>query len=97
MDHKQFPPIYGNPFLTSPMVLSCFEFVCLTDSVRASGDLRLQRIQQIARMNPVIYEDNPTLIQEFKDLLFETCTFVDNWNDDSITPTKYRLYCDGVV
>ena len=33
LDHKQLPPIDGKHFLVSPMVLSCFEFVCLSESV----------------------------------------------------------------
>ena len=92
LDHKQLQPIDGKPFLVSPMVLSCFKFVSLTESVRASGDHNLQRIQKIARMNPDMYDRNPDLISEFKDLLSSTCTFVDNWNDDIISPTTYRLY-----
>ena len=59
LDHKQLPPINGKPFLVSPMVLSCFEFICLTESMRESGDHNLQRIQQIARMNPTMYDQNP--------------------------------------
>ena len=27
LDHKQLQPINGKPFLVSPMVLSCFEFI----------------------------------------------------------------------
>ena len=56
LDQKQLPPIEGKPFLVSPMILSCFEFILLNESVRASGDPSLQRIQQIARMNPKMYE-----------------------------------------
>ena len=92
LDHKQLQPIEGRPFLVSPMVLSCFKFVSLTESVRASGDLNLQRIQNIARMNPDMYDSNPEIITEFKALLSSSCTFVDNWNDDIISPTTYRLY-----
>ena len=92
LDHKQLQPINGRPFLTSPMVISCFDFVCLKESVRASGDINLQRIQQIARMNPSEYKKNPQLISEFKELISSTCTFVDNWNHEIITPTTYRLY-----
>ena len=92
LDHKQLQPINGKPFLVSPMVLTCFKFISLSESVRASGDIPLQRIQYIARMHPQHYEDNPSLISEFKDILLSTCTFVDNWDDDSISPTTYRLY-----
>ena len=92
LDHKQLPPINGKPFLVTPIVLTCFKFIGLKESVRASADSNLQRIQQISRMNPRSYEENPCLITEFKELLSETCTFVDNWNDELITPTTYRLY-----
>ncbi len=92
LDHKQLQPINGKPFLVSPMVLTCFKFVSLSESVRASGDINLQRIQYIARMHPDKYEEDPRLISEFKDLLLSTCTFVDNWDDDIISPTTYRLY-----
>ena len=92
LDHKQLAPIDGSPFLVSPMILSCFEFVCLKESVRASGDPNLQRIQNIARMNPKEYQDDPGLIDEFKRLLLDTCTFVDSWNNELITPNTYRLY-----
>ena len=92
MDHKQLPPINGKPFLVSPMILSCFEFICLSESVRASGDQCLQRIQKIARMNPRMYDEHPKLILEFKSLLSTTCTFVDSWSDPVISPTTFRLY-----
>ena len=39
LDHKQLQPINGKPFLVSPMVLSCFKFVSMSESVRASGDI----------------------------------------------------------
>ena len=74
------------------MIISCFEFVCLKRSVRASGDINLQRIQEIARMNPRAYVENPELISEFKELLSVTCTFVNSWNSEVITPSTYRLY-----
>ena len=51
LDHKQLAPIDGFPILTSPLVISCFEFISLTESVRESGDVNLQRIQNLARMN----------------------------------------------
>ena len=92
LDHKQLPPIKGKPFLTSPHVLSCFEFIRLEESVRANSDSDLQRIQKIARFHPQKYIDDPTLITEFKILLSTTCTFVSDWKDPLITPTAYRLY-----
>jgi len=35
---------------------------------------------------------NPELLFEFKELLSSTCTFVDDWNNELITPTTYRLF-----
>ena len=49
LDHAQLQPIEGRPFLVSPMTLSCFTFIRLKESVRASGDVKLQRIQNIER------------------------------------------------
>ena len=43
-------------------------------------------------LNPVKYEEDESLIPEFKELLLNTCTFVDNWDSDAITPNTYRLY-----
>ncbi len=43
-------------------------------------------------MNPVMYEENSSLISEFKSFLSSTCTFLENGKDDIITPTTYRLY-----
>ena len=92
LDHKQLPPITGKPFLTSPHVLICFEFIQLEESVRANSDPDLQRIQKIARLHPQKYIDDPSLIPEFKRLLSSTCTFVNDWNDPIITPTTHRVY-----
>ena len=92
MDHKQLQAINGKPFLVSRMVLSCFEFVKISESVRASQDSNLQHIQHHAHMNPRKYDENPELISEFKSLLSSTCTFVDSWNDPIISPMTYRLY-----
>ena len=71
--------------------MSCFEFINMNDSVRESGDINLQRIQQIARLNPMKYEEYESLIPEFKELLLKTCTFVDNWYSNAISPNTYRL------
>ena len=47
LDHKQLAPVEGNPFLTTPHVFSCFEFLFLNYSVRSSQDPNHQRVQQI--------------------------------------------------
>ena len=52
MDHMQFNPIDGRPFLTSSHGISCFNMVRLQHSVRAHNDPGFQRFQQIARMHP---------------------------------------------
>ena len=66
LDHKQLPPITGKPFLVTPIVLTCFKFIGLKESVRESADSDLQRIQQSSRMNPRSYEETPCLITEFQ-------------------------------
>ena len=52
MDHTQIQPINQLPFLTSSLVLTCFNAIELQHLVRAHQDLEFQRIQQITRMNP---------------------------------------------
>ena len=91
IDHTQLQPVQGRPFLTSSHVITCFNMVKLSTSVRAAGDINLQRIQEIARMHYSEYEKNPGLIDEFKNLLLTTCTFVPTWSSNKITPSKYRL------
>ena len=92
MDHTQLQPIEGRPFLLSSHVITCFEMVQLQTSVRAAADVQLQRIQQIASMHYSSYIDNTDLLDEFRNLLSETCVFVSNWNAPEITPSTYRLY-----
>ena len=92
IDHTQLQPVQGRPFLTSSHVITCFNMVKLSTSVRAAGDINLQRIQEIARMHYSEYEKNPELIDEFKNLLLNTCTFVPTWSSNKITPSTYRLY-----
>ena len=92
LDHKQLPPVKGKPFMTSPHVLTSFAFTVLQHSVRASGDPDFQRLQNIARLHPRCYEENPDLIDEFKELISRVCTFVPNWSSPLITPNTFRLY-----
>ena len=92
LDPKQLQPVNGHPVLTSPHVLSSFEFRKLTQSVRASGDLALQRIQDIARMMVSSYVSSPEVLQEFRQLLGDHCTFVDSWDDPCITTNVFRLF-----
>ena len=43
-------------------------------------------------MHYIEYEENPSLLDEFKNLLSETCTFVDSWSSPAIIPSTYMLY-----
>ena len=66
--------------------------VMLKTSVRALGDVQFQRLQEIARIYYMEYEESPALLDKFKNLLSETFTFVDSWISPVIMPSKYRLY-----
>ena len=92
MDHTQLQPVEGRPFLLSSHVITCFKMVKLETSVRAADDPALQRIQQIASKHYSLYIEDDDLLVEFRNLISETCTFVDNWNSLEITPSTYRLY-----
>lgn len=92
MDHTQIQPVKGRPFLTSCNVLPCFKMVELQESVRASGDMTFQRIQQIARYSHKRLKKEPHLIEEFKRLCSDHLTFVPTWDDDKIGPRTMRLY-----
>ena len=92
LDHKQLQPVSERPLLISAHILSCFRFILLQKSVRSSGDPDLQRIQNIVRMHPKAYEDNPELLTELSQLIKDNCTFVDSWNSPEICPGVFRLY-----
>jgi hypothetical protein len=93
LDHTQIQPVKGRPFLTSTHIIPCFKMVSFVNSIRASGDAAFQKIQELARFNYIIFEEEPDLIDEFVRLLVsENFTFIDNWNDEQITPSTYRLY-----
>ncbi len=68
--------------------------VSFVNSIRASGDAAFQKIQELARFNYIKFEEEPDLIDEFVRLLVvsENFTFIDNWNDEQITSSTYRLY-----
>ena len=91
-DPEQLRPVSGLPSLLSPCMMTCFRFIQLTKSVRASGDPALQRIQDISRMLVSEYEENPSLISEFRQLLSDNCTFVDTWDDPIITSSMLRVF-----
>ena len=86
MDHTQLQPVEGRPFLLSSHVITCFKMIKLQSSVRASDDIELQRIIQIASMHYSAYVDDPELLVEFRTLVSNTCVFVENWDSPEITP-----------
>lgn len=89
-DPTQLQPIRGKPFLVSPNILPCFNIVQIKHSVRAQ-DSNFYRLQEIARMSYRELENNPELIEEFKELC-DGFTFVDSWADEKITPETFRIY-----
>ena len=92
MDHKQISSINGRPFLLWTYILTSFEFVTLEQSVRATNDPDFARLQHIARLSPSKYENDPSLLPEFKHLVESTCSFAPTWDDQIITPNTFRLY-----
>ena len=59
LNHKQLAPIQGKPFLLSSHILSCFEFSRVEKSVHVNVEIDFQRLQNIARMHPDKYEEDP--------------------------------------
>lgn len=96
LDHKQIQSINGRPFLTSSNIIPMFTMVSLKHSVRAANDPAFFRIQQICRYDNKKLENNPALIEEFKQLCRDNLTFVDDWNDRKIHPSTIRLYSKKV-
>ena len=92
LDHTQFAAIGDKPFLTSSHIISCFQCVELTNSVRACNDANYERVQQIARMHPTEYKEDPSLLVEYRRLITNVFTFVKTWNDKQIDPNTFRLY-----
>jgi hypothetical protein len=78
MDWKQLKPISGLPAMLSPLMITSFTFLDLGHSVRARGDPNLQQIQKNSRMDSPNY--TPEIIDEFKQLLCTSCTFVSDWD-----------------
>eukprot|EP00957_Ditylum_brightwellii_P119306 9101990-Ditylum_brightwellii.AAC.1 len=66
--------------------------VLLKTSERASGNPNLQRIQEIVRMPYEVYNEKPELLDDFLNLLEQTCVFVNSWNSPEITPSTHCLY-----
>ena len=90
MDPLQLPPIQGRPPLLSPYLITCFMLFELKHSVRASLDSNFRRIQDITRMLPT--QLTQEILEEFKSLIIQNCTFVPNWNDPRIPDLALRVF-----
>ena len=95
LDHTQIQPWEGRPFLTSPQIIPTFEMVNLKHSVR-TNNVMSQRIQTIARMNYREFINDPTLVDEFINMASDTFSFVDNWDNELIVPSTFRVYSKRV-
>ena len=92
MDHKQIQPINQLPFLTSSLVMTCFEAVELKQSVRAHEDIDFQRLQNITRMDTFQLVNDSVIKNDFFELAGRILTFVPDWNDRRITPNIMRCF-----
>ena len=63
LDHTQFLPVKGKPFLVSFHNLICFKMVRLQIFIHAYNDPEFQQLQKIARMHPGMYLTNPELLR----------------------------------
>ncbi len=77
MDWKQLKPRSGLTVMLSPSMITSFTFLDLGHSVRARGILNLQQIQKISWVDSPNY--TPEIINEFKQLLCTSCTFISHW------------------
>jgi hypothetical protein len=68
--------------MLSPLKITSFTFLDLGHSVGAGGDPNLQRIQRISWMDYQNY--TPEIINEFKQLLQASCTFVSDWDSPTL-------------
>ena len=90
MDHAQLGAIKAWPFLLSSHILTDFNLVALTKSVRASSDLNYQRIMEITRMSPNYLKGNKAIEKEFKQLVGTNFNYVDSW--EKVPPGVTRMY-----
>jgi predicted GIY-YIG superfamily endonuclease len=88
MDIQQLPPIHGHPCLMSSLVLTSFHLVTLQEYVRSRTDPHLQRLITLTRKLEPLEESE---MEEFMHLIVTNCTFVNSWEDPSITPDTIRI------
>ena len=92
MDNSQIQPIDQLPFLTSSMVLTCFQAIKLQHSVRAYGDIDFQRLQELTRKCPYELRQSIEYKNEFFELAGRILTFVPDWKDNRISPNMMRAF-----
>ena len=92
MDQCQLRTIKGKPAILSTHVITNFRFLSLNQSVRAAKDEKWQRIQQITRMHSYYLRDHPEIIEEFRSLVSNNCTFVLTWDHPLINDLCYRMF-----
>lgn len=88
-DYLQLAPVGGHPPLLSPHMLTSFTLKKLEHSVRAGKDPILQKIQQYTRLSPREFAE---IREEFVSAVMTNCTFVDRFDDISISPTTLRMF-----
>ena len=76
MDQCQLKTIRGKPAILSTHVITNFRFITLNHSVRAAGDKKWQRIQEISRKDARVLKEKAYLVDEFRTLVEKSCTFV---------------------
>ena len=92
MDNSQIQPIKQLPFLSSTLVLTCFQAVPLQHSVRAHGDTDFQRLQELTRKCPYESRESSELKNKLLELIGRILTFVPDWNDSRISPHMMRVF-----
>ena len=70
--------------------------VALENSIQASDDDSFQIIQQIVRLNYKRFDNEPKLVDEFLQLCSDNFTFVESWDDNTISTSTMRLYSKKV-
>jgi predicted GIY-YIG superfamily endonuclease len=92
MDPRQLRPVQGLPAMLSPFMITCYKFVQLLHSVRASEDVNFQRLQDISRMLVTAYKRDANLVTEFRQLVRDNCVFITDWNDSRITMAMLQVF-----
>ena len=92
MDHTQLGAIKGWPFLLSSHILTDFNLIKLSHSVRAHSDRNFQRIQELTRMSPKKLMSNIAFKEEFIRLFQSSFSFAPNFDHESITSNVQCMY-----